>query len=460
MKQKKTIQNSKKSAAGRHRALRRARTALAAIIGAAMSANISSASPGFLSKTQKITLPNGFNALLCPESGSGVTSVQVWVAAGSVYENEKTAGLSHFLEHLIFKGTKKFPGDEISRIVETSGGAINAGTSKEYTVYYIDTPSEAAAAAVEILADAVSNAAFPPDEIEKERPVVIEEIKRHDDSPTSVLYELLSETLYSVSPYRGRIIGDEKVIAGVSRGEIIAYYKKYYTPSNMIVSIAGDFDAASMRAAVEKYFGAQAASGKPPQVKLKETGKPAILLRKVSKNVAHTYAAAGYLAPDTSSDRQFAADVAAHILGGGQSSRLYRKLREQMRLVYAIDADFYAQKGDGIFGVSAIFDKENFDAVREAVAAEISRLRAEGPSDEELKRARAVIKNGWLFGVEKAHDRASMLGYWSIADNVAILERYLAAIDAVTADDVRNFMNEYLADGAGVWSAVEPEPKK
>lgn len=415
--------------------------------------------PQFLERTQNLTLSNGMKVLLCPEAGTGVTSVQVWVSAGSIYENEKTAGLSHFLEHLIFKGTLKFPGDEISRLVETSGGAINAGTSKEYTVYYIDAPSEATALAVEILSDAMSDAAFPAGEIEKERPVVLEEIKRHDDEPTSVLYELLSETLFPTSPYRKRIIGDEKVIETVSRDEIIAYYKKYYVPSNTTVSIAGDFNPDDITALVKKYFGRQPAAKRPNLPNLKETAAPSEKLRRAAKNVAHTYAACAYLAPDTSSEKQFAADVAAHVLGGGESSRLYRKLREEKRIVYGVGAGFYAQKGDGIFEVSAVFDKENFDRVREAVAEEISALAAEGPSPQELERAREVIKTGWLFSTETAHDRASMIGYWSVAENLAILDRYIAGIEAVSAQDVKEFFARYISVSDPVWAAVEPEPK-
>ncbi|MDI6757333.1 MAG: pitrilysin family protein [Endomicrobiia bacterium] len=470
MKKKTVVSDNKKTAdgaAGVKTAIKNTAAAIIIVImmmiitGAAPMTALSAPRAQFLERTQNLTLANGMKALLCPETGTGVTSVQVWVSAGSIYENEKTAGLSHFLEHLIFKGTRKFPGDEISRLVETSGGAINAGTSKEYTVYYIDAPSEAAGLAVEILSDAMSDAAFPADEIEKERPVVLEEIKRHDDEPTSVLYELLSETLFTTSPYRKRIIGDEKVIETVSRDEIIAYYKRYYTPSNMTVSIAGDFDAATMRPLVEKYFGGQQAGAlRRSAPNLKETAAPSEKLRRAAKNVAHTYAACAYLAPDTSSDRQFAADVAAHILGGAESSRLYRKLREEKRIVYGVGAGFYAQKGDGIFEVSAVFDKENFSKVRQAVAEEISALAAEGPSPQELERAREVIKTGWLFGTETAHDRASMMGYWSVAENLAILDRYIAAIEAVSAQDVKEFFARYILASDPVWAAVEPEPKK
>ncbi len=425
-------------------------------------------------KSQDETFPSGItelklpsNNLVCllrPSPGDGVVSVQVWVGAGSAYEDKTNAGLSHFLEHLIFKGTTKFPGEEISRLVETSGGIINAGTSKEYTVYFIDTVKESLPIAIEILADAMENAVFPQEEIEKERPVVLEEIKRSEDEPGSVLYDTLSKTLYTTSPYRERIIGSEKVISTVTRQEIINYYKKYYVPSNMIVSIAGDFELEEGKKLLEKYFGAIKTPKEKtpdfismPQEHFKEK-QPPQTDKNIStpKNVAVTYSARAFLAPNSSSDQQFAADITAHILGGGASSRLYRVLREKKRLVYGISAGYYAQKGDGIFEVSMIHEPNKYQEVQQSISTEIKRLAEEGPDDDELLRAKEVIKSNWLIGTEKAHDQASLMGYWKLQNNLDILKKYTTGISSVTKDDVKNFTRDYLLKN-GVWASVEPQ---
>ena len=424
----------------------------------------------FPSGLKESKLPNGITYLVRPERGEGVVSVQVWVGAGSTYEDKTNAGLSHFLEHLIFKGSSKFPGDEISRLVETSGGVINAGTSKEYTVYYIDTVKDSLPIAVEILADAMENAVFPPEEIEKERPVVLEEIKRSEDDPGSVLYDTLSKTLYTTSPYRNRIIGDEKVVAGVTRDEIIRYYKKYYVPSNMVVSLAGDFEKEDAEKLIEKFFGAI----RPPENSDVEGDAPSFLSvprdyfkekepprreksSATTKNVAFIYASRANLAPDSLSGEQFSADITAHILGGGSSSRLYRTLREEKRLVYGISAGYYAQKGDGIFEISMVVEPSKFTDAKSAVAEEIKRLAQDGPTDDELLRAREVIKTQWLLGLEKAHDQASIMGYWKLQDNLAILENYIKNISSVGKEDVKNFVSSYLMKNNHVWASVEPK---
>ncbi len=410
----------------------------------------------FLKDVKIIKLENGMTALFKPDSSLPITSLQVWVGAGSAYEDKNTRGLSHFLEHLIFKGTKKYPGDAISHLVETNGGVINAGTSKEYTVYYIDIQKEAFEQAADILADAMQNALMPDDEIERERPVVLEEIKRHDDSPEGVLYDIFSETIFTASPYKYRIIGDEEVIRKVNRQEIMEYYKKFYVPSNMTVSIVGDLATDEVEKILLETFGKIPHGEKPLDRDMKETLKPSFEITRRRKNVAHTYAICGFLGPNNKDENQFAAEISSIILGDGHSSRLYKNLREKKQLVYSIGSSYYGQKGDGIFSVAAIFDRKNFGSVKKEVESELSKLAGEGPSAEELDRAKELIKSQWVFNQEKVHDQAGMLGYWHLQGNLNIIEEFMGKINSVTKEDVKKFLKNYGSKGV-VWALVEPQ---
>ena len=295
-----------------------------------------------------VQLENGLRVFINQNNSKPIVSVQIWVNVGSINEDKSTNGLSHFLEHLIFKGSKKFPGPEISKRVETNGGSINAATSKEFTMFHIDTQKDALFESIEILADSMANASFPKDEIEKERPVVLEEIARHNDSPGSILFDIACESLFNTTPYKKTILGTEKVVKNVSRKRIIEYYKLHYCPSNMILSITGDLNTDKTLKKVRDTFGKQKpCNQKKEKLQIIEKLHKPVVKRK-PKNVEHSYFMGGFIGPDISKDKlQYTADVLAFILGGGRSSRLYRTLKEEKRLVYSISVSYWTQRGSG-----------------------------------------------------------------------------------------------------------------
>ncbi len=387
-------------------------------------------------------LANGVTLLVREDHAQPLVSVQVWVKVGSLNETAKTNGLSHFLEHLIFKGTEKYPGDEISRKTETQGGMINAATSKEFTQFYIDTQKAALADTIDILADAMANAAFPNDEIEKERPVVIEEIRRHSDNPGAVLYDLYNEALFLKTPYRSTIIGTEDIIRNVSRQEIIDYYKTFYVPENMFVGIAGDFNTADVVRLAKETFGKQKNVTPPPAPSLIEPEHKAISLSK-KKDVEQTYWYGGFLGPVITSKDQFAADVTSTILGGGRSSRLFRRLREEKQLVYSIGASYWSQRGTGALTCSAVFSPEKEQEVIREIINEINELEKNGPTDQEIARAKQMTTSQWHFGIEKYHDQASLMAYWHMQGNPDMVQGYIAGINAVEKKDVQEFLKKY-----------------
>ncbi|OGS19279.1 MAG: hypothetical protein A2219_04465 [Elusimicrobia bacterium RIFOXYA2_FULL_50_26] len=399
-----------------------------------------------------VQLDNGLTLLIKEDHSQPLVTVQVWVKTGSVNETPRTAGLSHFLEHLIFKGTKLYPADEITRRTETQGGVINAATSKEFTQYYIDIRKEAVEDAVRILADAMENALLPAAEIDKERPVVIEEIRRHADNPGAMLYDLFSEAMFTVTPYRSSVIGSEEVIRTVSRKEIEDYYKKHYVPANMFVSIAGDVDAAAMRKIVNETFAKQPGKNPPPEPGLVEPPHESVSLQ-TKKAVEQAYWMAGFTGPTITSDDQFAGDITSVILGGGRSSRLFRTLREEKQIVYSIGTSFWSQRGSGVFAISGVFAPEKENETITATLLEIKRLADEGPTEEELRRAKTALESQWYFGKETFHDQASLYAYWHMQGNPSMVERYIEGTERVTAGDVKNFLKKYFT-GKGFNQAI------
>lgn len=391
---------------------------------------------------QKVELKNGLTVLLKEDHYQPVVSVQVWVKVGAINENAKTDGLSHFLEHLIFKGTKKYTGNQVSHIVETQGGAINAATSKEFTNFYIDTQKSGIDDAIKILGDTMANSIFPPDEMEKERLVVLEEINRHFDNPSALLYDSFSESIFPKTPYRRNIIGSSDVIKNVTRNEVLAYYHEHYVPQNMVLSVVGDFDSKHALELIEDTFGKAENRPAPQQPLLIEKFHKPNLIRN-NKQVEHTYWMAGFLGPDILSNDQFAGDIAANVLGGGRSSRLYQKLREHLKIVYMIDCGFQSQRGSGVFVFSSVFDPKNEKEIVSQISDEIKNLEKNGPTKGELTRAKEMARSQWYFARESVHEWASQLGYWYMQKNPDMIENYISRLDKVSADDVKDFLKKY-----------------
>lgn len=392
---------------------------------------------------KKYIFENGLKCLIKKNSFLPVVSVQVWVKAGSLYEDEEINGISHFLEHLVFKGTSKYDAKQINKKIEYYGAILNAGTSKEYTVYYIDIPKEGLEDAIDILSQLVFEATFPPEELEKERNVVIEEIKRSEDNPDSVLYEEFNKLLFTDTPYKWRIIGKEEIIRSISREKIIQYYKSFYTPSNMVVSICGDIDYETTKNLVEKYFGSYPnTTTLSVSLNLKESKKSDILV--VNKhNVQYTYFLCGFLGPDIDDNYQYAGDVLAVILVDGLSSRLYRKLREEKKLVYEIDGGFYTQVGPSIFYISGICDRKNLEEIIREVKNSFREIGINGPSESELIKAKQIITTKWYFGNETVHSQAANIAWWDMFKSLDELNLYISHINEVSSKDIKEFINLY-----------------
>jgi len=417
-------------------------------------ANMKNTTIFFGSEDKQLMLDNGLVVLLKKSSELPVVSVQVWVKTGSIYETEQTNGISHFLEHLVFKGTEKYLVNQISKKIESYGGIINAGTSKEYTVYFVDIPKEGIEDAFDVISQLVFHATFPEDELEKERLVVIEEIKRYEDNPGNVLYENFNNKLFTLSSYKWRILGKEENIRTLPRQEIINYYKTHYHPKNMVLSICGDFDD-NIYELIKKYFDVKISTNYiTTNILLDEEPKGSIFEVKKHK-VQHTYFLSGFLGPKINDKHQYTGDVLSIILGEGISSRLYKILREEKQLVYEIGSGFYTQLGPSIFYISGICERKNLEKVVDEINNILTDLRTNGPTDKELEKARQILLTRWYFNNETVHSKSATAAWWFLFKSLEELNSYIDNINKINKEDVKEFLTIY--GQKLVTFALEPE---
>lgn len=433
---------------------------------------------------RRLELENGLTLIVRENHKAPVTSVQVWVETGSADESEKEAGITHFIEHMIFKGTPKRATGEIARAIEESGGRINAYTSMDRTVYYVEIESSRTSTAIDVLLDAVMNSVFDPVEIEREREVILEEYRRYLDMPQRGFSRALMETAYVKHPYRRPIIGYESTIKSIKRDDILAYMARRYLPENIVIVAVGDFDSQEVVRSIEKSAGSL--GGKNP---LKESGEKAGRDEKgsdkkglflpgdvgarravpvVSGRRARTFrvsepeqkalrkmvmdgdvqqaslSLSWHIPPALHTDSP-ALDLLAAVLADGRSSRLYERLRMKERIVHTIDAGGLSTLDEGIFSVSARLDTSNLPRVLEVLAEETGRIAGTPVSSEELERAKARLESDFLGEMETMSGQARTLGFFqTVYGDYTGLDRYLKDIRALTPEDIMRVASKYL----------------
>ncbi|MDR1195343.1 MAG: insulinase family protein [Endomicrobium sp.] len=414
---------------------------------------------GCVSKgVKRVKYDNGLTSILRSDKNSLAASVAVYVRTGAVNEKPHQAGLSHFLEHLMFKGSKNYPGDALSRRVENMGGYINAATSSEYTMYYVDVQRDGVEDAVKMLADTMQNPLFPEDEVNRERKVVIEEIQRYSDRPFAVLDETFTENIYEKSALRNSVIGTEKVISSVPRDEIFDYYAAHYVAQNMTVVISGNFDEDKISALVGETFGKFEKKPLPEEPLLFEEAHEGKEIAKKGK-VEVGYLISGFLGPDASSDDIFAADLTMQVLGGGKSSRLYRVLKEEKQIVYSINSSFQTMRGTGCVYITAVFEPENYEEIKKEISVQIQNILDNGITVEELERAKLSMKTGWSFAFEKPSNIGYAYGIWNLMGRPEIVDEFLAKMAALKVSDAQEFLKKYYNKDCVINAALLPEDK-
>ncbi len=405
-------------------------------------------------------LDNGQTVVIKEVKTNPIVTIDTWIKTGSINENDQNNGVSHFLEHLFFKGTTNHAPGEFDKILETKGAVTNAATSKDFTHYYITIPSKDFDLAMEMHSDMLLHPLIPRKELEKERKVVIEEIMKDANSPNTIVYDNLVNLLYTQHPYKRKVIGKADIISSIHRDQILDYYNKYYSPSNMITVIVGDVDSTLALERVKQYFNSQY---KKP---VKNTYPKEKILNSQARNVAYSdiqtgYMLIGFRGTDVDDKDSYALDVLATILGDGRSSVFYRTIKEQKQLVSSISASNTGFKDDGIFYISATFNPDKCAKLEQTIFDEIKNIQKNGVTQEQLRLAKNIIERDTYYARESISNIAGEIGYTYVTtDDIKYYDSYLENIKKVTADDVKNAANKYLGKDKSAVSILLPQSAK
>lgn len=398
--------------------------------------------------TQRHVLSNGLTLVQRPDFSSEVVSVQVWVKTGSIHESALLgSGLSHFLEHMLFKGTTRRNGKAISREVHAMGGSINAYTTFDRTVYYINAPSTAFEAVLDILADIVFHSTLPEVEVERERDVILREIDMGLDDPDRQLSQALFRTAFSVHPYREPVIGHRELYQQVSGQELRAYYRARYVPNNVVVSIAGAVSATDCLREVEKCFGSIPRGRLSPVPVESEPVQLAARREVIVGDYNVSRGGIGFKVPHLSHPASPHLDALAHALGGGESSLLWERLRNQQNLVHYIDCRNWNPGEQGLFWISYLCDPEKQPQVEQAIHALLAETAECGFSEDAVEKARRQALSSEINGRKTMSGQASRLGLGEVVvGDLHYGRRYLKRLQAVGVGDLQQALQRYLLE--------------
>ena len=420
---------------------------------------------------------NGHKIVLAHKEG-GLVNVSTWVKTGSINEDDTNNGISHFLEHLMFKGTHKHKAGYFDKTLEAKGAIVNAATWKDYTFYYVTLPKGKDCCdlnlAIELHADMMLDPVLPEEEIgapfdinnpkvtdKRERHVVIEEIRMRKDQNWTKVYNACNFNMYKKHPYKRDVIGTPEIISQVTRNQIMDYYKTFYTPENMTTIIVGDFDKEKILSKVEKEFDFKGRTNTPK--KFNEIDSPTdrtiIVENKGESNTS--YMIIGFLGPKANQLKaNIELDIISIILGESTSSRLYQNLIEkQSEPVFNMaNAEHYQFKDGNNFFVQANFKPEKRDIALELVKKEIDNLLTNRITEDELAKAKKKTKSRFAYAAETVSEIGETIGYYmTVCEDLKLIETYLKVVEDITVDDLENTIKKYLSLDNAVISILEPE---
>jgi zinc protease len=407
--------------------------------------------PGF-GQEMKVTetiLPNGLKVLLKEEHKSPVVTFQVWYRVGSRNERLGKTGMSHLLEHMMFKGSKKYGPKQFSQVVQRNGGNDNAFTSKDYTAYFENIAADRLEIAMDLESDRMQNLLLDPKEFLSERDVVKEERRmRYEDDPTQTMVEQMMATAFSAHPYQWPVIGWMADIGNITRDDLEKHYRTYYAPNNATIVVVGDFDRSKTLALVEKYFGGIPRGPEVPKVGAVEPKQLGEKRVKVKQEAELPAIYAGYKVPNLTSADSHALNVLQGILSSGKSSRLYRSLVYDKQIAQYAGGDYDDVSTDpNLFYVYAgVMPGKNEDEVERALYAEIDRFKKEPVSDEELQKAKNQAEANFIMSQDSMFYQAMLLGQYETVANWKLLGAYLEGIRAVKKEDIERVARQYFTE--------------
>ena len=390
-------------------------------------------------------LPNGLRLITQDHRAADIVAIYLWVGVGVRYEKPDELGYSHFMEHMLFKGTDTWGPGYLDRAVEGVGGRSNAVTSFDYTTFYLILPTEAIETGVQLLADMAFRSVFAPEEIGREREVIFEEARIEQDNPKSAIIRQLYGLVFDGNPYGRPVLGTQVTMNAATHDRLLAYYKRYYVPENMVVVVVGPVEASAVRAVVDKSFGRMPATGLTPLPAPAPSPITAVVRRSVERAEQQAGLAMGWQAPRSDDQNGDAVDLLTTILAGTESSRLAKRLRDDEQLVSSVTMSYSALMGGGIVTLRAELEAKDLEKAEGIILEEIARIQDTGPSEEERQLAVTKFEAQHAFDTETSEGLANAYG---LAETTWTLEAelgYVTRLGRITREQIRDAARRYLA---------------
>lgn len=399
------------------------------------------------------TLKNGIRVVAEKIEYLKSVSIGVWVGNGSRHEKREENGISHFIEHMLFKGTNNRSAFEIARAIDDIGGQINAFTTREYTCFYTKTLDAHASVALDVLSDMIFCSRLPEEEMDRERRVVLEEISLYEDSPEDLVYDLASQAAWGETSLGRTILGTKETLDSINQSIMRNYIKTHYTSKNMILSVSGNYGDGFFEL-LEKYFGSHELSS--DEVVLPEAPYiPSNVVR--TKDIEQVQLVAGFKGIDVMDESVYSLLVFNNVFGSGMSSRLFQNIREKRGLVYSVYAGHSAYINTGMFDISAGMSPENVSEVAELICGEVRRVKRDKLTRGEVERAKEQLKGSYILSCESTGARMQGAGRSLLLNKpIRTQEEGLALIEAVNTDSVAEIIDRVLDTGTLCVAAVGP----
>ncbi|KKP80365.1 MAG: hypothetical protein A2271_04790 [Candidatus Moranbacteria bacterium RIFOXYA12_FULL_35_19] len=386
---------------------------------------------------KKTTLKNSLRIITAPMKETQTVTVMVMIGVGSRFESEKEAGLSHFIEHMFFKGTKKRPTTlAISEELESIGGEFNAFTSKDKTMYYAKTDAKHIGTAMDVISDIYLNSKMEEKEIAKEKGTIIQEINMYEDMPMSSVHEIFERMLYPKNSLGREIAGSKKTVSSFKQKDFLAYMKKFYVANDTVVAVAGNFDEKKIVKEIGKYFSKMPAGKKTKISKVKENQTEPVARIKFKKT-DQTHLVLGVRAYKRNHKDRYALALMSIILGGGMSSRLFIEVREKRGLAYYVRTGIETYEDAGYVSTSAGVEHKNLEEAVRVILEEYKKIAEEKVSEKELQKAKDFVKGRAVMGMESSDEVAMFFVDQELTDGeILTLEEKFKLIDKVNTDDI------------------------
>lgn len=403
-------------------------------------------------------LENGLKVMILENHQVPQLNISTSIKVGAKNETDYFEGATHFLEHLIlFRGTEKMTGEEVGEAMTKHGAYFNGTTSSDWTDFVISLPKEYLDFAFQIHADMLFRSNFPEQEMDKERQIVIEEINRSEDNPEDRLYWESQKPLYGKHGYSKEVLGTKEKIRTIPRDSVYAYYKRYYAPNNMTMVVVGDIDTSQIMELIKKYFG-DFPTGSPPEDYYNQPPvHDKVTEVEIKKDVGKAYLMMSSIGPKADSPDQCPLAILANVLGSGESSRLWKKLKTELGLVYDIEFDFYTRKYDGMLYASASLNPVQLEEVEKMINEVLAEVKQNGFTEKELRKAKNSIKTEHYLSMERGLDIADSFARYDSFIGHEYLFNYPENIEKVTLAQLNEAARKYLNTQSYVRTTVVPK---